>query len=72
MIKIFIFSLVICSSTMQQCYPLKEATKQFETFRECTLFGYKYSYEYLSMYDPKLLTKNRVFTTFSCQEIQPV
>ena len=72
MVKIFIFSLVICSSTMQQCLPLIEASKQFSTYRECTLFGYRYSYEYLKIYDPKLLEHNQVYTMFSCELQQPV
>ena len=68
MIKVFIFSLAICSGAMQTCDELPGATKVFNNYKDCVLNGYQYSYEYLSIYDEKLLINNRVYTVFACKE----
>ena len=68
MIKVFIFSLAICSGTMQTCSELPGSTKVFDNYRDCALYGYEYSLDYLSIYDEKLLTNNRVYTIFKCKE----
>jgi len=43
MIKVFIFSLAICSGTMQTCDELPGATKVFNNYKDCVLNGYQYS-----------------------------
>tara|TARA_R100000900_G_scaffold66725_2_gene53368 strand:+ start:229 stop:453 length:225 start_codon:yes stop_codon:yes gene_type:complete len=68
MIKVFIFSLVICSGTMQTCTELPGAAKVYDNYKDCVLNGYQYSLDYLSIYDENLLTNNRVYTIFKCKE----
>ena len=61
MIKVFIFSLAICSVSYQQCRVLDKATMYFENYRDCALHGYEYSYK---------LLEEQVYTKFTCKEIE--
>ena len=70
MIKVFIFTLAICSVSYQQCKVIDEATIYFDNYRDCVLHGYEYSYKLLEVFDPEVLTKEQVYTTFSCKELE--
>jgi len=70
MIKVFIFSLVICSVSYQQCKVLEEATMYFENYRECALHGYEYSYKLLEVLDTEVMEKEQVYTKFVCKELE--
>ena len=64
MIKVFIFSLVVCSAIEQKCIPITTATKVFETYRDCALYGYQHSHD--------LLNEKQVYTTFVCKPTSTV
>jgi len=70
MIKVFIFSLAICSVSYQQCKVLDEATIYFENYRECALHGYEYSYKLLEVLDTEVMEKEQVYTKFVCKELE--
>ena len=72
MIKVFIFSLVVCSAIEQKCIPITAATKVFETYRDCALYGYQHSHDFLKAYDPKILEDNQVYTAFSCKPSETI
>ena len=54
-------------SVEQKCIPIAAATKVFETYRDCALYGYQHSHDFLKAYDPKILEDNRVYTAFTCK-----
>jgi len=70
MIKVFIFTLAICSVSYQQCRVVDEATIYFDNYRDCALHGYEYSYKLLEVFDPEVMAKEQVHTTFYCKEIE--
>ncbi len=70
MIKVFIFSLAICSVSYQQCKVLDKATMYFENYRDCALHGYEYSYKLLEVLDTEVMEKEQVYTKFTCKEIE--
>jgi len=72
MIKVFIFSLVVCSAVEQRCISIPSATQAFETYRDCALYGYKHSHDFLEAYDPKVLEDNEVYTSFSCKPSETI
>ena len=72
MIKAFIFSLVVCSAIEQKCIPITAATKVFETYKECALYGYDFSSKFLREYDTDLLNEKQVYTTFVCKPTDTV
>jgi len=70
MIKVFIFSLAICSVSYQQCKVLDKATMYFENYRDCALHGYEYSYKLLEVLDTEVMEKEQVYTKFVCKELE--
>ena len=70
MIKVFIFSLAICSVSYQQCKVIEEAAMYFENYRECALHGYEYSYKLLEVLDTEVMEKEQVYTKFVCKELE--
>ena len=70
MIKVFIFSLAMCSVSYQQCRVLDKATMYFENYRDCALHGYEYSYKLLEVLDTEVMEKEQVYTKFTCKEIE--
>jgi hypothetical protein len=70
MIKVFIFSLAVCSVSYQQCRVLDKATMYFENYRDCALHGYEYSYKLLEVLDTEVMEKEQVYTKFTCKEIE--
>ena len=70
MIKVFIFTLAVCSMSYQQCRVIEEATIYFDNYRDCALHGYEYSYKLLEAFDPEILTKEQVYTRFACKELE--
>ena len=54
MIKVFIFTLAVCSMSYQQCRVIEEATIYFDNYRDCALHGYEYSYKLLEAFDPEI------------------
>lgn len=54
----------------QQCKVVNEATIYFDNYRDCALHGYEYSYKLLEVFDPEVLTKELVYTRFTCKEIE--
>ena len=68
----FIFAIFLCSSIAQECVPLISPQHMFDTYSECTLYGYEYSHEILKDMDQKKLDTVRVYTRFSCRESELV
>ena len=72
MIKTFIFTMAVCSITHQQCRMVPEASLSFNTYRDCALHGYSFSYDFLKSFDEKLINKEQIYTTFSCVKSENV
>jgi hypothetical protein len=68
----FIFALFLCSSVAKECVPLLSPKYEFNTYRECTLYGYDYSHKLLEEMDPNNLNKIRIYTQFSCKESETI
>ena len=72
MTKVFIFMIMVCSTAAKTCLPLPQAEKIFYDYRECALYGYKFSLDFLTEFDPDKLRNDRVYTTFVCQPQQTI
>ena len=72
MIKVFIFTLMVCSATAKQCINLPNATKTFDSYSKCALYGYDYAHTLLSEYDVKIFERNRIYVAFTCEEKEVV
>ena len=72
MIKVFIFSVMVCSMIDKQCIPLPQASRAFDNYKECALYGYDFSSKFLREYDTDLLNEKQVYTTFVCKPTSTV
>jgi len=65
----FILIMFICSGLPgNECKPIPTPLKEFDTYRECALFGYDYSSTMLREFDMVAVNDFKMFTAFSCEE----
>ena len=68
MIK-FILIMFICSGiTGNKCKLMPTPVSQFDTYHECTYYGYDYSSELLKEFSPDYVDTYKMFIAFSCSE----
>ena len=65
----FILVMFICSNVVgNDCKLIPTPIDQFNSYHECTYFGYDYSSTLLKEFSPDFVDQYRTYTTFSCTE----
>jgi hypothetical protein len=64
----FILIIQICSIMAGACDNTSTIDKQFDSYRDCAMFGYEMSLQFLQQMDPNELNKQQIYTRFSCKE----
>ena len=72
MIKVFIFTVMVCSSVAQKCWSPPSSTIAFDNYKDCALFGYEYSAQFLKEYTEEQLEEQRLYLVFGCKEQKTV
>ena len=61
--------MFICSGIPgNECKLMPVPVSQFDTYHECTYYGYDYSSELLKEFSPDYVDTYKMFTAFSCSE----
>ena len=69
----FILIMFICSNISgNSCRLIPTPIQDFETHRECTIYGYEYSLNMLKDFDAKAVNAYKMYTVFNCKENQSV
>ena len=69
----FILIMFICSNIPgNQCKLIPTPIQYFETYRECAIYGYEYSFNMLKDFNPKSVNEYKIYTAFSCKESQSI
>jgi len=69
----FILIMFICSNIPgNQCKLMPTPIQNFETYRECAIYGYKYSFNMLKDFDAKAVNEYKIYTAFNCKESQTI
>jgi len=72
MIK-FILIMFICSNIPgNSCKPIPTSIQYFDTYRECAIYGYEYSFNMLKDFNPKSVNEYQMYTAFNCKENQSI
>ena len=65
----FILLMFLCSGIPgNECQVISPPVVEFNTYHECTYFGYDYSGTLLKNFNTDFVDQNRVFTSFTCKE----
>ena len=65
----FILIMFICSNIAgNKCKLIPTPISEFDTYHECTYFGYDYSSLMLKEFSPDFVDQYRTYTAFSCTE----
>ena len=69
----FILIMFICSNISgNQCKLMPTPIQDFETYRECTIYGYEYSLNMLKDFNVKSVNEYKMYTAFNCKESQSI
>ena len=69
----FILIMFICSNIPgNQCKPIPTPIQNFDTYRECALYGYEYSFNTLKNFRVDAVNEYKMYTAFSCKENQSI
>ena len=69
----FILIMFICSNIPgNQCKLMPTPIQNFKTYRECAIYGYKYSFNMLRDFDAKAVNEYKMYTAFNCKESQTI
>ena len=72
MIK-FILIMFICSNVPgNYCKLIPTPIQEFDTYSECVLYGYEYSFNMLKTFNAKSVNEYKMYTTFNCKEDQNI
>ena len=64
----FILVITLCSAAINICEKPMQIDPPFNSYKECALFGYTMSAEYLSKADENIINKDKIYTKFWCHE----
>ena len=65
--------MFICSNiTGNQCKRMPTPIQYFDTYRECAIYGYEYSFNMLKDFNVKSVNEYKIFTSFNCKENQSI
>ena len=69
----FILIMFICSNIPgNSCKLIPIPIQNFETYRECAIYGYEYSFNMLKDFNPKSVNEYKIYTAFNCKENQSI
>ena len=72
MIK-FILIMFICSNIPgNSCKLMTTPIQEFDTYRECAIYGYEYSFNLLKNFNSESVNEYKMYTTFNCKEDQSI
>jgi len=72
MIK-FILIMFICSNIPgNSCKLISTPIQNFETYRECAIYGYEYSLNMLKNFNVDAVNEYQMYTAFNCKENQSI
>ena len=70
MIK-FILIMFICSNISgNSCKLMPTPIQDFNSYRDCAIYGYEYSFNMLKNFNPESVNNYRMYTAFNCKEDQ--
>ena len=64
----FILMVSVCSAITGLCDAPMKAEPPFDSYRECAIFGYESSAQFLFRLDENKINNERIYTKFWCQE----
>ena len=65
--------MFICSNISgNKCKIIPTPIQDFETYRECTIYGYEYSLNMLKNFNVKSVNEYQMYTAFNCKEDQSI
>ena len=64
----FILIVTICSGISNLCSKPMEANPPFDSYRECAIYGYEMSGQYLYNLNEDKMNNERTFVKFWCKE----
>ena len=69
----FVLIMFICSNIPgNSCKLIPTPTQNFETYRECAIYGYEYSLNMLKDFNVKLVNEYKMYTAFSYEESKSI
>ena len=72
MIK-FILIMFICSNVSgNSCKLMTTPIQEFDTYRECAIYGYEYSFNLLKNFNSESVNEYKMYTAFNCKEGQSI
>ena len=72
MIK-FILIMFICSNIPgNSCKLMTTPIQEFNTYSECAIYGYEYSFNMLKNFNSKSVNEYKMYTAFNCKEGQSI
>ena len=65
--------MFICSNIPgNSCKLISTPIQNFETYRECAIYGYKYSFNMLKNFKVEAVNEYKIYTAFNCKENQSI
>ena len=69
----FILIMFICSNIPgNSCKFISTPIQSFETYRECAIYGYEYSFNMLKDFSVEAVNEYKMYTAFNCKENQTI
>ena len=69
----FILIMFICSNIPgNSCKLIPAPIQYFDTYRECAVYGYEYSFNMLKDFNVNAVNEYRMYTAFNCKEDQSI
>ena len=69
----FILLMLVCSNIPgNDCKPISTPITEFNTYHECTYYGYDYSGSLLRSMGNDAVDEYKMYTMFSCKENQTI
>lgn len=68
----FILVMQICSALAQQCATPIMTNSNFNSYKECAVFGYNISSEYLKKMDDEKVNSELIHTKFWCKQSETI
>ena len=65
--------MFICSNIPgNSCKLMTTPIQEFDTYRECAIYGYEYSFNLLKNFNSESVNEYKMYTAFNCKENQSI
>ena len=65
--------MFICSNISgNSCKLMTTPIQEFDTYRECAIYGYEYSFNLLKNFNSESVNEYKMYTAFNCKENQSI